>query len=124
INGRRTTEHVFIEERLIHQAGREVELVVAMQEPAPEITEQKTTEQKTVTTLQTITVKTLTTETPARYREWVLQNRQLVHEASDGQLGYVHIPDMGPLGYSEFHRNYLSENSKKGLIVYVRHNGA
>lgn len=115
INGRRTTEHVSIEERLIHQAGREVELVVSSRESSPDSSSE-------TTSLQTITVKTLTTETPARYREWVLQNRQRVHEASNGQLGYVHIPDMGPRGFAEFHRNYLSENSKKGLVVDVRYN--
>ena len=36
--------------------------------------------------------------------------------------GYLHIPDMGPWGFSEFHRGYLSEFDRKGLIVDVRYN--
>jgi tricorn protease len=34
----------------------------------------------------------------------------------------VHIPDMGPWGFAEFHRGYLSEFDRKGLIVDVRYN--
>lgn len=120
INGRRTSAKVSIEERLIHQAGREVELVIAHQTNSDNNSEDATEESQE---LETCTVKTLLSETPARYREWVLNNRKVVHEASNGQLGYVHIPDMGPLGYAEFHRSYLSENTKKGLVVDVRHNG-
>jgi tricorn protease len=70
-----------------------------------------------------ITIKTLRDERPARYREWVEDNRRRVHEASDGQLGYVHIPDMGPRGYAEFHRAFLAESVRDGLIVDVRFNG-
>ncbi len=125
INGRRTCAEVSIEERLVHQAGREVELVIAHQISSPDISSPDNSEDANEESqeLETCTVKTLLSETPARYREWVLHNRKVVHEASDGQLGYVHIPDMGPLGYAEFHRSYLSENSKKGLVVDVRHNG-
>ena len=38
-------------------------------------------------------------------------------------MGYVHVPDMGPHGYAEFHRYYFAEVSKEGLIVDVRFNG-
>ena len=60
---------------------------------------------------------------PARYREWVEQNRAVVHEKSKGRVGYVHIPNMGPWGYAEFHRYYLAEIDRDGLIVDVRFNG-
>ena len=62
-------------------------------------------------------------ERPARYREWVDANRRHVHEVTDGRVGYVHIPDMGPHGYAEFHRTYLSEVDHDGLIIDVRFNG-
>jgi tricorn protease len=68
-------------------------------------------------------VKTLTSDTPARYREWVETNRRVVHERTKGRVGYVHIPNMGPLGYSEFHRYFLSEIDRDGLVVDVRFNG-
>ncbi|MBA2662685.1 MAG: PDZ domain-containing protein [Bradymonadaceae bacterium] len=117
VNGQRVSEHVSIEQRLINQAGKEVELVFATVVEASDEAPEATTE------LRTYTIKTLRSETPARYREWVLKNRQRVHDASDGQLGYVHIPDMGPHGFAEFHRNYLSESGKRGMVVDVRYNG-
>jgi tricorn protease len=38
-------------------------------------------------------------------------------------VGYVHIPDMGPFGFSEFFRSYRNEVHHDGLIVDVRYNG-
>ena len=72
---------------------------------------------------RTVTVNTLASEFPARYREWVETNRRLVHEGTKGRVGYVHIPNMGPQGYSEFHRYFLSEIDREGLVVDVRFNG-
>ena len=43
--------------------------------------------------------------------------------ATKGRVGYVHIPDMGPRGFAEFHRYYLAEVERDGLIVDVRFNG-
>ncbi|MBK8047722.1 MAG: hypothetical protein IPK16_11685 [Anaerolineales bacterium] len=60
---------------------------------------------------------------PARYRAWVDGNRRLVHAATAGRIGYLHIPDMGPRGYAEFHRGFLAELVRDGLIVDVRFNG-
>jgi tricorn protease len=57
-----------------------------------------------------------------RYRAWVNANRALVHERTGGRVGYVHIPDMGPWGFAEFHRGYLTEFERDGLIVDVRYN--
>ena len=49
-------------------------------------------------------------------------NRSHVHDETDGRVGYVHIPDMGPFGYSEFHRYYGHESVRDGLIIDVRFN--
>jgi len=73
--------------------------------------------------LRMVAVKTLHSEAPARYRAWVEGNRRYVHDATDGRVGYVHIPDMGARGYAEFHRGYLAETDRDGLIVDVRYNG-
>ena len=73
--------------------------------------------------LRTVTVYTIGSEQAARYRAWVNGNRQRVHAATDGQVGYIHIPDMGSGGYAEFHRGYLAEVDKSALIVDVRFNG-
>jgi tricorn protease len=72
---------------------------------------------------RTHTVRALSKETPARYREWVNANRQRVHEATQGRVGYIHIPNMGSAGFAEFHRGYLAEYDREGLIIDVRFNG-
>ncbi len=72
---------------------------------------------------RTISLRTLRSEFPLRYRDWVERNRAWVHKESKGQAGYVHIPNMGPLGYSEFHRYFLAELDYPGLVIDVRFNG-
>ena len=69
-----------------------------------------------------VTIKALGGEAAARYRQWVEENRRHVHEASDGRVGYIHIPDMGAHGYAEFHRAYLAEIDRQGLLIDVRFN--
>jgi tricorn protease len=70
-----------------------------------------------------VSVKALRGEEAARYRQWVQTNRQYVHGRTDGRVGYVHVPDMGPRGFAEFHRLYLTEYDREALIVDVRYNG-
>ena len=71
---------------------------------------------------RTVLVKALANEAALRYRAWVDERRRLVHQRTGDRVGYLHIPDMGPWGFSEFHRGYLSEFDRKGLIVDVRYN--
>ena len=70
-----------------------------------------------------VSVKTIYNEVNLRYRDWVEHNRDYVHKKTKGKIGYVHIPDMGPDGFAEFHRYFLSEIVYDGLIVDVRYNG-
>ena len=67
-------------------------------------------------------VSPLGSEQSLRYRDWVCRNRDKVHEATGSRIGYVHVPDMGPNGYAAFHRDYLVECRKDGLIVDFRYN--
>jgi tricorn protease len=69
-----------------------------------------------------VLVHTLRDERMLRYRAWVEANRKHVHESTNGRIGYLHIPDMGPWGFSEFHRGFLSEFNREGLVVDVRYN--
>ncbi|GCF09082.1 S41 family peptidase [Dictyobacter arantiisoli] len=108
INGQRVGAGRGPAELLVNQAGNEVQLLV-------EQAESKET--------RTVVVKALASETPARYREWVENNRRHVHEASQNRVGYIHIPDMGGPGYAEFHRGYLSEYDYPALLIDVRWNG-
>jgi tricorn protease len=72
--------------------------------------------------LRAVIVKTIHSDEEARYRAWVEANRRTVHAATAGRIGYVHIPDMGSHGYAEFHRGFLAEVMRDGLIVDVRYN--
>jgi tricorn protease len=69
-----------------------------------------------------VTVKTLKSEKPLRYREWIERNRELVHKASGGRIGYIHVPDTSAGGYAEFHRGFLEEYDREGLVVDFRFN--
>lgn len=107
IGGRKLDARTTPAELLVNLAGREI-LVEVMRPKG-----------KT----RRVTIHVLGDEHPLRYREWVETNRATVHEKSGGRVGYLHIPDMGPHGYAEFHRYYLVENRFDGLIVDVRFNG-
>jgi len=93
-------------EALVNRAGIEVTLSVAGDSGEP----------------RTYPVRTLKSEFPARYRDWVALNKERVHDATAGRIGYVHIPDMGAYGYAEFHRLFLTEVDRDGLLVDVRFN--
>ena len=57
------------------------------------------------------------------YLDWVLGNLERVTEATDGRVGYLHIPNMGADGIAEFIKWYYPQIRKEGLIVDVRGNG-
>ena len=70
----------------------------------------------------TLSVKALGDDSLLRYRHWVRSRRAWVHEASEGRVGYMHLPDMGRRGYAEFHRAFGSQAYRDGLLVDVRYN--
>ncbi|HVA28450.1 MAG TPA: PDZ domain-containing protein, partial [Candidatus Baltobacteraceae bacterium] len=106
IGGKRLSKSTGPDRLLVNGAGREVAITVKTRKDEE----------------RTVLVKTLASESPLRYRAWVDANRRYVHERSNGNVGYVHIPDMGPWGFAEFHRGYLNEFDRRGLIVDVRYN--
>lgn len=58
-----------------------------------------------------------------RYRAWVLENKQIVHRASDGRIGYVHIRKMSYDAYQQFLTDLDVEmHHKDGLVVDIRFN--
>ncbi len=81
------------------------------------------TVQRGSTKPRNVVVTTLGSEYGLRYRNWVESNRAWVHKKSGGKLGYVHVPDMGARGFSEFHRYFKHESQRDGLVVDVRYNG-
>ena len=67
-------------------------------------------------------VKSSYLEKEVEYTKWVVHNRNHTHKISNEQLGYVHIPDMGPWGFKEFMKSYIRERTRDGLIIDVRYN--
>lgn len=57
------------------------------------------------------------------YYNWVMGNIKKVSEATDGKVGYIHIPDMGVAGLNEFVKYFYPQLSKKALIIDDRGNG-
>src|SRR5882672_10408032 len=76
----------------------------------------------TGSTRRNVLVTLLADEVPARYRSWVEHNRRWVHEQSKGRVGYLHLPDMMSAGFAEFHRYFIVECERDGMIVDVRYN--
>jgi tricorn protease len=106
IGGKRLSRDVSPERLLVNTSGRTVSITVSARKGGE----------------RTILVKALADEAALRYRAWVEANRRIVHQRTGERVGYLHIPDMGPWGFSEFHRGYLSEFDRQGLIVDVRYN--
>lgn len=107
INGQRVSAERTPQELLVNQAGNEVQLTV----------EDAETHEKHV-----VAVKTAHSDFPARYRDWVENNRRYVHEVTQNRVGYIHIPDMMGNGFAEFHRSFLNEYDYPALLVDVRWN--
>lgn len=69
------------------------------------------------------TILPIADEQPLYYLKWVLGNIELVSKATDGKVGYVHVPDMGVPGLNEFAKFYYPQTHKEALIVDCRGNG-
>jgi tricorn protease len=70
-----------------------------------------------------IVVSTIADESRLYYHEWVQTNRKTVAEATNGQVGYLHVPDMLQPGLNEFAKSYYPQLNKKSLIIDMRGNG-
>lgn len=108
INGRRLSKGRGPGELLVNLAGADVLLTIAPANGGEP---------------RTMTVKALSSESMLRYRTWVEAKRAAVHTATGGRVGYLHIPNMQAWGFAEFHRGYLMESTREGLVVDIRYNG-
>jgi tricorn protease len=96
--------------RLLHnKAGRQVTLRVA---PGPDGKAGRD-----------VVVVPVETENALVYNDWVEGNIAKVDKATGGQVGYIHIPNMGVDGLNEFVRRFYPQLRKKALIIDVRGNG-
>ena len=109
INGNSTKDVDDIYKMLVGTAGKQVMLTVnssATEDGAREVI-----------------VIPVADESGLYYYKWVEDNIKKVSEATNGQVGYIHIPDMGPEGLNEFVKHFYPQLNKKALIIDDRGNG-
>lgn len=109
INGTETKNAQNISELLIDKAGKTVELSVNTSPSASDA--------------RKVLVTPLADVSQLNYYAWVTENTRKVNEATNGEVGYIHIPDMGVAGLNEFVKHYYPQLSKKALIIDDRGNG-
>ncbi|MBS1746540.1 MAG: PD40 domain-containing protein [Bacteroidetes bacterium] len=98
-----------IYEILINQAGKQVQVSINSKPSS--------------TGAHTVIVKPIADESNLYYYDWVQHNIAYVDSATNGQVGYIHIPDMGLDGLDQFMRLYWPQLNKKALIIDDRGNG-
>ena len=62
-------------------------------------------------------------ESALRNRDWVEGNLKKVHEATNGQVAYVYVPNTAGAGHEYFKRYFFPQANKKAIIVDERFNG-
>jgi len=108
VNGKSTKEMPDIYAALINKAGKNVELTL---NTTPAEGGRK------------VLVVPVNDESKLYYYTWVQNNINKVDKATQGQVGYIHIPDMGPEGLNEFVKYFYPQLEKKALIIDDRGNG-
>jgi tricorn protease len=109
VNGVSTADMTDIYASLIGKGGKQVELTL----------NSKASEQGA----WKVIVKPITDESGLYYYTWVQENIRKVSEATNGEVGYIHIPDMSAEGLNEFVKYFYPQLNKKGLIIDDRGNG-
>ncbi len=109
VNGRPTNQMNDIYAALVNTAGEKVELTINTK---PEVNGSRD-----------VIVTPIRDEAQLYYFNWVQENIRRVSEATGGQIGYIHIPDMGPEGLNQFVKHFYPQLIKKGLIIDNRGNG-
>jgi tricorn protease len=110
VNGKSTREMKDIYAALVNTAEKTVELTTNKQ---PDLNGSKK-----------CLIKPVADESTLYYYNWVQDNIRKVNEATDGQIGYIHIPDMSAQGLNEFAKYFYPQlKNKKGLIIDDRGNG-
>ena len=109
VNGKPTNTLNDIYEALVNTVGKEVLLSISS---SPQEKNAKV-----------VIVKPIADESGLYYFDWVRENIRKVSEATNGEVGYIHIPDMGVEGLNEFAKYFYPQLDKKALIIDDRGNG-
>ncbi|RMH70699.1 MAG: protease [Gemmatimonadetes bacterium] len=109
VNGRSTQNKVNLYQMLLNTVEKQVTLTV--------------NSEPTEAGAREVVVQPIRYENNLYYYNWVEGNIRHVNEATEGKVGYIHLPDMGRRGLIEFAKYFYPQLHKKALIVDVRGNG-
>jgi tricorn protease len=109
VDGKSTTEMTNIYESLVNKVDKQVTL--------------KLNAQPQEKGSRDVTVLPVGSELDIYYYNWVEDNIAKVEKATNGKVGYIHIPDMSPEGLNEFFKHFYPQLAKKALIIDDRGNG-
>lgn len=70
-----------------------------------------------------IVVEPVGNESAMRLWGWIEANRQAVHEATDGRVGYIYLPNTAGPGYTFFNRMFYAQLDREAVIIDERSNG-
>ncbi|MCF8370071.1 MAG: PDZ domain-containing protein [Bacteroidales bacterium] len=109
INGQSTKDLPDLYAALVDFAGKQVEMEIS--------------EKADGSSAKKCLVVPIADESALYYYNWVQGNVEKVNKATNGQVGYIHIPDMGAEGLNEFVKYFYPQLDKKALIIDDRGNG-
>lgn len=109
INGIETNQLDNIFEALVGQAGKHIEIEI---NSSP--SKQGSWKEIVIPTAD---------ESNLYYYRWIQGNIEKVNKATNGQVGYIHIRDMGRTGLNDFMSYFYPQLNKKALIIDDRGNG-
>jgi tricorn protease len=72
---------------------------------------------------RTVTVEPIADEGALRNRDWVEGNLKKVHQATNGRVAYVYVPDTAGQGMMYFKRYFFPQIDKEAVIIDERYNG-
>ncbi len=72
---------------------------------------------------RTVSVVPIGNESALRNRNWVEGNLRKVHEATNGRVAYVYVPNTAGSGHSYFKRYFFPQTDKQAIIIDERFNG-
>ncbi|AXT58514.1 peptidase S41 [Aquimarina sp. AD1] len=70
-----------------------------------------------------VKVTPIASEYRLRNRDWVEGNLKKVHEATNGEVAYVYVPNTAGAGHEYFKRYFFPQANKKAIIIDERFNG-
>lgn len=106
VNGRDALSALDLGELIRNQAGKQVRLSL-----------------KRGDTTRDVIVKPSGSSYWTRYYDWEYANRVHVEQASDNQIGYVHLRSMIYWNIGQFYRQFYPVFDRPGLIIDARYNG-